>query len=150
MRKGLTIKAVVKSENEEYSFRKCAPSVPSLSPLRSSALPARCPQTKNQSEGIKLPSLPDSLLHLQVNGDWISDLGDTISGAASSVASTLGDKKTWDQVQAAFESILTHKIGPFFKLYLRDDITVHLKVLESVQPTGRQRRGPPLKRESSA
>jgi hypothetical protein len=40
----------------------------------------------------------------QVNGDWISDFGDTLSGAAQSVASTLGDKKTWDQVSAAFES----------------------------------------------
>ena len=49
-------------------------------------------------------------MYLQVNGDWISDFGDTLSGAAQSVASTLGDKKTWDQVSAAFESILIRQI----------------------------------------
>jgi hypothetical protein len=43
-------------------------------------------------------------LACQVNGDWLSDLGNTISGAAQSVASTLGDEQTWKQVEAAFES----------------------------------------------
>jgi hypothetical protein len=37
----------------------------------------------------------------QVNGNWITDLGDTISGAAQA----LGDKETWDKVQGAFESV---------------------------------------------
>ena len=45
------------------------------------------------------------ILNLKVNGDWLTDLGDTISAAAQSVANTLGRReKTWDSVQAAFES----------------------------------------------
>jgi len=39
----------------------------------------------------------------QVQGDWLSDIGDTLSGAASSVANTLGSKETWDTVSQAFE-----------------------------------------------
>ena len=45
------------------------------------------------------------ILNLKVNGDWVSDLADTISAASQSVDNTLGRReKTWDSVQAAFES----------------------------------------------
>jgi len=51
-----------------------------------------------------LISLALTSLASQVNGDWLSDLADTISAAAQSVANTLGSHETWDSVQAAFES----------------------------------------------
>jgi len=40
----------------------------------------------------------------QVNGNWLSDIGDAISAESESVASTLGSQQTWDKVQAAFAS----------------------------------------------
>jgi len=41
----------------------------------------------------------------QVNGDWLSDIGDSLSSAAHSVANTLGSQETWDSVSAAFASV---------------------------------------------
>jgi len=41
----------------------------------------------------------------QVNSQqWLTDIGNQISGAASSVADTLGSQETWNTVQAAFEN----------------------------------------------
>jgi len=41
----------------------------------------------------------------QVNGQqWLTDIGNSISSAAHSVAGTLGSQETWNTVQAAFEN----------------------------------------------
>ena len=47
----------------------------------------------------------NSVSMLKVNGDWLSDAGNQISGSAQSLADTLGSQETWDSVQAAFESM---------------------------------------------
>jgi hypothetical protein len=39
----------------------------------------------------------------QVEGNWLDDIGSSLSGAASSVAETLGSEETWNSVSQAFE-----------------------------------------------
>jgi len=39
----------------------------------------------------------------QVQGNWLTDITDAISDAASSVADKLGDEETWKTVSQAFE-----------------------------------------------
>ena len=93
------------------------------------------------------------ILYLKVNGDWLSDVGNQVSGSAQSVADTLGSKETWDTVSQAFEGDAmwrSHSFFPFALLYQPLTPTLSLKMLERALERGPTKRGPLLQKESSA